>query len=289
MPRWEARGRVVVAPAERIPRIMGIVNVTPDSFSDGGRLLTVGAAVAYARQLVNEGASLLDIGGESTRPGSDPVPLAEELRRVLPVVKAVAAELAVPISVDTTRPEVARAALAAGAAIVNDITGLSGDPNMARVIADADAGVVLMHMQGLPRTMQVAPVYADVVSEVYDFLARRLDAAQAAGIAHHRIALDPGIGFGKTLVHNLDLLRNLGRFASLGCALLVGTSRKQFLGAITGRRVDQRATASAVSSLAAALAGASVVRVHDVGPMADAIKVWTAVRGWDGSKGDTDR
>jgi dihydropteroate synthase len=289
MPRWEAHGRLIVSPADRVPKIMGVVNVTPDSFSDGGRLTTLDAALAHARRLARKGADLLDIGGESTRPGSDPVSVDEELRRVVPVIEAVAAELDLPLSVDTSKAEVARRAIAAGASVVNDITGLAGDPEMVRVVADSGAGVVLMHMQGLPRTMQRAPEYVDVVAEVLDVLAARIQAAEAAGIPRHRIAIDPGIGFGKTIDHNLKLLRNLGRFASLGCTLLVGTSRKRFLGTITGRPVDQRATASVVSSLAAALAGASVVRVHDVGPMADAIKVWTAVRGWEGDTGDTDR
>ncbi|HWE38283.1 MAG TPA: dihydropteroate synthase, partial [Isosphaeraceae bacterium] len=253
----------------------------PDSFSDGGRLTTPDDAEAHARRLVAEGADLLDVGGASSRPGSEPVPPAEELRRVIPAVEAIAAGFAVPVSVDTTRAEVARQALKAGASIVNDITALGDDPDLTRVIADAGAGVVLMHMRGLPRTMQVDPRYDDVVAEVYEFLARRIEAAEAAGIARARIAVDPGIGFGKTFGHNLELLRNLGRFASLGCAVLIGTSRKGFLGTLTGRPVDQRATASVVSSLASAVAGANVVRVHDVGPMADAVKVWTALRGWD--------
>jgi dihydropteroate synthase len=192
----------------------------------------------------------------------------------------------VPISVDTTKAEVARRAIAAGASVVNDITALGGDPALAGVVAETGAGVVLMHMRGVPRTMQDDPRYGDVVEEVYAFLARRVEAAEAAGVPRGRVAVDPGIGFGKTSEHNLLLLRNLGRFASLGCAVLVGTSRKGFLGALTGRPVDQRATASVVSSLAAAVAGADVLRVHDVGPTADAIKVWGAVRGWPGRRGN---
>jgi dihydropteroate synthase len=288
---WGALGRAIVTPANhgRGPKIMGVVNVTPDSFSDGGRYLGVDAALAHARRLVGEGADLLDIGGESSRPGSDPVSLDEELRRVLPLVEALAAELSVPLSIDTTKAEVARHAIAAGAVVVNDISALAADPELAGVVAATGAGVVLMHMRGLPRTMQVAPEYGDVVSEVYDFLASRIEAAEAAGILRERIALDPGIGFGKTVDHNLQLLRNLGRFASLGCAVLVGTSRKRFLGTITGRPVDQRATASVVSALAAALGGASVVRVHDVGPMVDAVRVWAAVRGWDQDERGTNR
>jgi len=280
MTRWEGRGRLIVPEGERAPRVMGAVNVTPDSFSDGGRRMTPEAAAEHARRLVAEGADLLDVGGESSRPGSEPVPLDEELRRVVPAVEAIAAAVSVPISIDTTKAEVARLALEAGASIVNDISALGADPDLSRVVAGSGAGVVLMHMQGLPRSMQVDPRYDAVVDEVYEFLARRVEAVEALGIPRERVAVDPGIGFGKTFAHNLELLRNLGRFASLGCVVVIGTSRKGFLGALTGRPVDQRVTASVVSSLAAAAAGAAVVRVHDVGPMADAIKVWTALRGW---------
>jgi dihydropteroate synthase len=281
MPHWEALGRAVVTEQDRAPKVMGVVNVTPDSFSDGGRVQTADDAARHARALESEGADLLDVGGESSRPGSDPVPLEEELRRVIPAVEAIAATVAVPLSVDTTKAEVARRAIAAGASIINDITGLSVASELARVVADSGAGVVIMHMAGTPRTMQIEPRYRDVVAEVYEYLARRAEDAEAAGIPRTRVALDPGIGFGKTLDHNLLLLRSLGRFASLGCAVLIGTSRKGLLGTITGRPVDQRATASVVSSLAAALNGASVLRVHDVGPMVDAVKVWSSVRGWD--------
>jgi dihydropteroate synthase len=277
--RWEARGRVLVdGPA---PRVMGIVNVTPDSFSDGGLVPSVGSAVARARQLIDDGADLLDVGGESSRPGASPVSLDEELRRVVPLVAALAPEARVPISVDTTKAEVARQALAAGASIVNDITALGGDPEMARVVRDAGAAVVLMHMRGEPRTMQDAPEYQDVVREVRAYLSERVAWAEAQGIPRCRIAVDPGIGFGKTPAHNLEILRNLAPFATLGCSLLVGVSRKGFLGGLTGRPVGQRAAASVAASLAACTQGATVVRVHDVGPMADAIKVWAAVRGWD--------
>jgi dihydropteroate synthase len=279
MSRWEARGRPLAS--RDAPRVMGIVNVTPDSFSDGGRSASVGDAVARALALVAEGAHLLDVGGESTRPGSSPVPLDEELRRVLPVITALAGQVDVPLSIDTTKAEVARAALAAGASIVNDITALAGDPAMVAVVRDAQAGVVLMHMRGEPRTMQDDPRYDDVVPEVRDFLARRIAWAEARDIPRSRIAVDPGIGFGKTAAHNLDLLRNLDQFATLGCALLVGVSRKGFLGGLTGRPVAQRGAASVAASLAACVRGAAVVRVHDVGPMADALKVWAAVNGWD--------
>jgi dihydropteroate synthase len=277
MTRWEACGRAIVA--GDVPRVMGIVNVTPDSFSDGGLAGTVEGAVAYALHLVAEGADLLDLGGESSRPGAEPVSLDEELRRVIPVVEALAPRVAVPISVDTTKAEVARQALRAGASIINDIRGLDGDPDLSRLVAETGAGVVLMHMAGTPQTMQVDPRYDDVVREVRDDLARRIERAEASGIPRDRIAIDPGIGFGKTFEHNLELLRNLDRFANLGCALLVGTSRKGFLGTLTGRPVGGRATASVISSLAAVARGANVVRVHDVGPMVDALKVWTALVG----------
>jgi dihydropteroate synthase len=277
MTRWEACGRAIVA--GDVPRVMGIVNVTPDSFSDGGLAGTVEGAVAYALRLIAEGADLLDLGGESSRPGAEPVALDEELRRVIPVVEALAPRVAVPISVDTTKAEVARQALRAGASIINDIRGLDGDPDLSRLVAEAGAGVVLMHMAGTPQTMQVDPRYDDVVREVRDDLARRIERAEALGIPRERIAIDPGIGFGKTFEHNLELLRNLDRFANLGCALLIGTSRKGFLGTLTGREVGERATASVVSSLAAVARGANVVRVHDVGPMVDALTVWTALVG----------
>jgi dihydropteroate synthase len=279
MTRWEARGRTILAGDDPVPKVMGIVNATPDSFSDGGRFAGPEEAIAHARRLIDEGAELLDIGGESSRPGSDPVPLDEELRRVLPVIEALASA-GVPLSIDTTKAEVARRALAAGAVIVNDITAMGGDPDMANVAAEAGAGIVLMHMRGVPRTMQIDPRYDDVVGEVFGYLDDRVEWAEAKGIPRERIAVDPGIGFGKTMVHNLEILRNLHRFATLGCAVLVGTSRKKFLGTITGRDVANRATASAVSSLGACISGARIVRVHDVAATADAIKVWGAVRGW---------
>jgi len=275
---WEAARRTL-APGRR-PAVMGIVNVTPDSFADGGRASALADALALAARLEAEGADLLDVGGESSRPGAAPVPEAEELRRVLPVVEALAATARVSISVDTVKAGVARRALAAGATVINDITALA-DPAMAAAVAGAGAGVVLMHMAGTPRTMQHNPRYGDVTAEVLEFLALRVEAAEAAGVPRVRIAVDPGIGFGKTLAHNLELLRNLGRFATLGCAVLVGTSRKGFLGAITGRPVGERSVASVASALAAVARGASVVRVHDVGPTVDALKVWGALEGWD--------
>lgn len=276
---WIARG-VSILPDAR-PRVMGILNVTPDSFSDGGRSFVTDSAMANALAMVEDGADILDVGGESSRPGAAIVPLDEELRRVIPVVERLSREHpGVPISIDSAKPEVARRAIEAGACIVNDIGGLR-DAEMLRLVARSEVGVVIMHMAGTPQTMQNDPVYENVVEEVYDYLARQIEIAEQAGIPRERIAIDPGIGFGKTHAHSLDLLRNTGRFASLGCAVLMGTSRKGFLGKITGRPIDQRATASAVSSLAAAIQGANVLRVHDVGPMSDAIKMWGAIHGWE--------
>jgi dihydropteroate synthase len=275
---------MVLPAGDPIPRVMGIVNLTPDSFSDGGQFLRREAALAQAHRLVAEGADLLDLGGESSRPGADAVSLDEELRRVIPVVEAIVSELSIPLSIDTTKAEVASQALRAGAAIINDISGLRVDSKMADVAASAEAGVVIMHMQGTPATMQINPQYNDVVAEIYDFLARRVDWAVSSGIARQRIAIDPGIGFGKSRAHNLEILRSLCRFENLGCAILIGTSRKGFLGKITGRQPGELASASAASSLAACLGGARVVRVHDVAPMVDTIKVWTALRGWGESR-----
>jgi len=280
MTRWDARDRTILAAGDPIPRVMGIVNITPDSFSDGGRSFSPAAAAETARSLIQQGADLLDIGGESTRPGSDPVPLEEELRRLLPVVEQLGAETDVPLSIDTSKAKVAELALARGASIINDVTALRGDPDMVGVVADSGAAVVLMHMLGTPRTMQDDPRYDDVVSEVLNFLAGRIDWCESRGIPRARIAVDPGIGFGKRFEHNLQLLRNLKRFGNLGCTLLVGTSHKGLLGTLTGRGVSDRAVASAVSSLAACMGGARVVRVHDVPAMVDAIKVWTELRGW---------
>jgi dihydropteroate synthase len=262
---------------------MGIVNLTPDSFSDGGTTYKPDAALAQAGRFLDLGADMLDLGGESSRPEAEPVALAEELRRVIPVVEAIATSLSLPLSIDTTKAEVARQALKAGAVIINDITAMGADPEMVSVAADSGAGVVLMHMQGTPATMHLDPRYQDVVTEVYDYLAQRVDWATANGIPRERIAVDPGIGFGKSFQHNLDILRNLRRFENLGCVVIVGVSRKGFLGKITGRPIGERASASAASSLAACLQGARVVRVHDIGPMVDTIKVWTAQRGWGDS------
>jgi dihydropteroate synthase len=257
-------------------QIMGVVNVTPDSFSDGGLYLDAGAAIEHGRELAADGAAILDVGGESTRPGAAAVAVEEELRRVEPVVAGLAG-LGVEISVDTSKAPVAKAAFDAGATIVNDVTALRGDPEMAELVADRGAGIVLMHMAGDPRTMQVNPEYDDVVAEVREFLAARLAAAVAAGIDESRIWLDPGIGFGKTDQHNFELLRGLDRLAGLGRPILVGTSRKSFIGRADGSQTDDRLGGTIATSILAAAAGASVLRVHDVREMAEALKLAGAV------------
>lgn len=259
------------------PLVMGIVNVTPDSFFDGGQYYDPQRAVAHALRLVAEGADLLDIGAESTRPGALPVDEHEERRRLLPVVTAVARAVSVPISVDTSKAEVARAALDAGAVMVNDVTALRGDRAMVDVVAEAGAGLVVMHMQGIPETMQQAPHYDDVVGDVAQFLAERSRFAMDHGIERDRIVLDPGIGFGKTLTHNLDLLANLHAFTELGFPLLVGPSRKGFIGQLTHQSVDARAWGTAAVIALAVQQGARILRVHDVGPMRDVVSVADAV------------
>ena len=258
-------------------QVMGIVNVTPDSFSDGGLYLDHRAAVAHGLELERAGASILDIGGESTRPGAHPVPEAEELRRVVPVIEGLRAQgSAAQISIDTSKAAVAAAALAAGATLVNDVTALRGDPAMAGVVASAGADLCLMHMLGDPRTMQRDPRYDDVVSEVKAFLDERLHVAVAAGIAEQRIALDPGIGFGKTTEHNLTLLRRVAELVTLGRPVLIGTSRKSFLGKITARPVEDRIAATIATNLFAYERGARIFRVHDVAPIHDALQVLAA-------------
>ena len=259
------------------PLVMGIVNVTPDSFSDGGHHLQRDAALAHARQLIGEGADILDIGGESTRPGALPVSVQEELNRVMPVIEGLRG-IPLPVSVDTCKPEVMRAALAAGASMVNDINALQ-HPDALAAVAASNAAVCLMHMKGNPQTMQEQPQYDDVVVEVSKFLRERMDAVQAAGIARKRIVVDPGFGFGKTLAHNLTLLRNLGAFGGLGAPVLAGLSRKSMLGTITGQDVNHRASASVAAALLAVQRGASIVRVHDVRATVDALKVWSTVNG----------
>jgi dihydropteroate synthase len=260
------------------PRLMGVVNVTPDSFSDGGLYLDPDAAVAHGEGLARAGAAILDVGGESTRPGAEAVSEAEELRRVVPVVEGLAGGEA-EISVDTSKAAVAEAALDAGAAIVNDVTALRGDGEMAALCADRGATVVLMHMLGSPRTMQENPVYEDVVDEVKAFLAERVEAAVAAGVEEERIWLDPGIGFGKTAAHNLELLRRLGELRELGRPLVIGTSRKSFIGRVDGSDAGERLGGTIASSVLAAAEGAEVLRVHDVAEVGQAIIVATAILG----------
>ena len=259
------------------PRIMGVLNVTPNSFSDGGRYFNAARAIEHARRMMDDGADLIDIGGESTRPGAMPVDEAEELRRVIPLVAALAGQ-GVPVSVDTRKPAVMRAALDAGAAMINDVCGLTA-PGALEAVAAADAGVCLMHMQGDPRTMQEAPAYDDVVAEVRRFLLARAAACEAAGIARERIVLDPGFGFGKTLKHNLALLAGLPALAAAGYPVLAGLSRKSSLGELTGRPVDERLAASIAAALAAVARGASLLRVHDVRETHDALVVWLAAEG----------
>ncbi len=264
--------------------VMGILNVTPDSFSDGGRYVNPDTAVRQGLELARLGADIVDIGGESTRPGSDPVSISDELARVLPVIERLAPQLQVPISIDTSKAEVARQALAAGARVVNDVSALLGDPAMARVVSEAQAGLVLMHMLGTPRTMQRDPVYGDVVAEVACFLRERLQAAESAGIPRERILLDPGIGFGKTHDHNIALFRRMGELARLGRPLLVGPSRKAFLGRLLEDAPPaERLEGTAAAACAAILAGARVVRVHDVAPLARVARVAVALAPWQES------
>ncbi|MGZ4120005.1 MAG: dihydropteroate synthase [Actinomycetota bacterium] len=260
-----ADGRVLLL-SERA-HVMGILNVTPDSFSDGGRYFDVEAALKQGIALADDGADLIDVGGESTRPGADPVETAEEIRRVVPVIEALADAVSVPISIDTMKAEVARAALDAGAAVVNDVSAGRFDPSLLRLVADRGAPVVLMHMLGEPRTMQQNPTYRDVVAEVAAFLDARASDARATGIAPDRIVIDPGFGFGKTPAHNLVLLKELRRFTELGHAVLVGTSRKSFIGATLDLPIEQRLEGTAATVALAIANGAAIVRVHDVEPM----------------------
>jgi dihydropteroate synthase len=260
-------------------RVMGILNVTPDSFSDGGDFVTREAALRHARQMVADGADLIDVGGESTRPGAPPVSVAEELDRVIPVIEALASELAVPVSVDTSKPEVMRAAVAAGAGLINDVAALRR-PGALAAAAALRVPVCLMHMQGEPGTMQQDPAYGDVVAEVAAFLAGRLAACEAAGIPRERLLVDPGFGFGKTLAHNLALLRGLPRLASLGVPVLAGLSRKSMIGALLGGvPVGERLHGSVAAAVLAVERGAAIVRVHDVGPTVQALRIVAAVGG----------
>ena len=273
-PQLDCAGRILKLD---VPRVMGIVNATPDSFADGGEHATVEAAIAHGLKLAGEGADILDIGGESTRPGADEVPLEEELRRVVPVIEALAQRVSIPISIDTSKPEVMRAAVAAGAGLVNDVYGLRREGAL-DAAAELGVPVVLMHMLGEPRTMQVNPEYDDVVGEVHRFLAERIFAAEMAGIPKKRIVVDPGFGFGKNARHNLQLLAQLRRFTELGVPVLAGLSRKRTIGELTGRDDPrERVFGSVAAHLIAAQNGAMLLRVHDVAATADALKVWNAV------------
>ncbi|WP_240124966.1 dihydropteroate synthase [Thermomonas alba] len=273
-PRLDCNGRPLVLDR---PQVMGIVNVTPDSFSDGGAYADPEAAIAHGLRLVAEGADILDVGGESTRPGAEPVTVAEELRRVLPVIAGLAAQVDVPISIDTRHAEVMRAAVEAGAGMINDVQALRGDGAL-EAAAELGVPVVLMHMQGQPGTMQEAPHYDDVVGEVHRFLAERIFACEMAGIARRNLVVDPGFGFGKTTAHNLQLLAQLRRFTELGVPVLAGLSRKRSIGELTGREEPRARVAGSVAAhLIAAQNGAMLLRVHDVAATVDALKVWQAV------------
>jgi dihydropteroate synthase len=275
---WSFRDRTLTFGPRAL--VMGIVNVTPDSFSDGGRFATTDAAVEHALRLAQQGADFLDVGGESSRPGATPVSVDEELQRVIPVVRRLVAQTRVSISVDTTKAEVARQALEAGAAIVNDISAGQGDPAMIEVVKEFGAGFVLMHMQGTPQSMQDNPTYGNVVAEVRDFLAARVQACLAAGIPPDRLAIDPGIGFGKTHEHNVTLLRELDQLSALGRPVVLGVSRKGFIGTITGRPRGERTAGSvAVACYCAARKSAHVFRVHDVAETVDAVKMIAALDG----------
>jgi len=271
----QAKDRLIEFPGR--PLIMGVVNVTPDSFYDGGRYLDAEAAVAHAVRLVEEGADLLDVGAESTRPGADAVNEAEERRRVIPVVTAVAKAVTVPISIDTSKAAIAREALDAGAVLVNDVTALRGDPAMVDVVARSGAGIVLMHMHGTPRTMQQAPRYDDVVEEISEFFEERIRFAMTHDIVRRQIILDPGIGFGKLLVHNLTLLAQLRCFVQFDCPLLVGVSQKAFLGQLLDRPVQERQWGTAAAVAMAVDRGAGILRVHDVRAMKDVVQVTAAI------------
>lgn len=259
------------------PVIMGVLNVTPDSFSDGGKFLDAAAAVAHGVRMVEEGAAIIDVGGESTRPGADPVSAEEEIRRVVPIIEKLRAQTNAIISVDTSKPQVMRAAAEAGAGLLNDVRAFS-EPYALEAAAATQCALCVMHMQGDPRTMQLAPHYDDVVGEVKAFLVERVEACRAAGVPADRIAIDPGFGFGKTFEHNLDLLRHLRKLGP-EWPIIVGLSRKSFVGRITGRAPDERVHGSVALAMMAVLNGANIVRVHDVGPTMDAIKTVVAVQG----------
>ena len=259
------------------PLMMGIVNVTPDSFSDGGQFGSVEAAVEHGLKLAEDGADLLDVGGESTRPGAEPVSLEEELKRTIPVIERLAKETKIPISIDTTKAEVARQAIAAGASIVNDISGLRFDPEMIPVCRDSDAGIVCMHIQGTPQTMQDNPQYENVVNEIFGYFGERLETLEAAGIRRERVVLDPGVGFGKTAQHNLEILSQIARFRELGRPVLIGHSRKRFLKSLIGRPVEERLSGTIGVSIALAMQYTDILRVHDVRAVRDALTAWEMI------------
>jgi dihydropteroate synthase len=277
---WRLRTRDVTFTHR--PLLMGIINVTPDSFSDGGRFQDAGRAIAHGLRLAAEGAEVLDVGGESTRPYAAPVDADEELRRVLPVVQGLCRQTSIPVSIDTSKAVVAREALGAGAEIINDVTGLEGDQGMLQVAVESGAGLCVMHMQGTPQTMQDQPAYRNVVEEIRDYLRVRLEALLAAGVEQRRICLDPGIGFGKTHQHNLTLLAACGRYHELGCPLLIGPSRKGFIGRVLGQREADRRDGTIGVCLALARQGIQVLRVHDVEPVLQALLLFDAVGGITG-------
>ena len=275
---WLLRSRNLTR--HQLPLLMGILNVTPDSFSDGGRFQMLDQAVEQGLRLQSDGADILDIGGESTRPGATPVDLDEELRRTIPVIQRLAREVRIPISIDTTKSEVARQALAAGADIVNDISGLTFDPQMLDVCRNADAGICVMHIQGTPQTMQLNPSYRNVVADVTEFLQQQVDRCLMAGIPAERMCIDPGIGFGKTADHNLQLLQAVPQLQhSLQRPVLIGHSRKRFLARLLGREVDERLAGTIGVSIALAARGVDVLRIHDVQPVRDSLVAWQAVNG----------
>lgn len=275
MRTWHVGDRVLET--GRFPLLMGIVNVTPDSFSDGGEFLDHGRAIEHGLHLVEQGADILDIGGESTRPGAEPVDNVEELRRVLPVVRELASQTNVPVSIDTSKADVAEKCIEAGAVIVNDVTGLTGDPRMPAVCAAADVAVVAMHMLGNPRTMQQEPTYDDCVREIVGYLKGRLDTLVAAGITRERICLDPGVGFGKTAEHNLEILSSVAQLRELERPVLVGHSRKRFLSKLLGRPVEERTSGTIGVAVALATQHCDVIRVHDVRAVRDSLLAWFEV------------
>lgn len=277
--RWKLRTRTLELPQR--PLVMGIVNVTPDSFSDGGQFFSADAAVERGLQLAADGADLLDIGGESTRPYSTPVETKEERDRTMPVVEELARQLTIPLSIDTSKAPVAQAAMDAGAEIINDVTAFT-DPLLLQAALQTGAGICAMHMQGTPQTMQDAPTYKDVVEDIFEYLQSRRDALLAAGIEAERICLDPGIGFGKTHQHNLTLLAHCARFHALGCPLLVGHSRKGFIGKVLGNKEADRLPGTIGVALALALQGVQIIRVHHVKPVKQALQLFEAVGGIDG-------